>query len=338
MNSPRLKPYPEHFAQLNPDVGPYLQNGKGEAAFESMHRELDPVWSNCYEALRPGGFLLVNIGDATRALQGNFALYSNHARVVRFCLEAGFQALPGILWRKQTNAPNKFMGSGMLPAGAYITLEHEHILVFRKGAKRSFRDAESRARRLRSALFWEERNVWFSDVWFDIKGAKQGLPSAGERSRSAAFPLEFAHRLIHMFSVQGDTVLDPFAGTGTTSVACLGSGRHSVGFEIDSGLARMAQERARNSLAAINSINRRRLVAHSDFVQERQARGFAFEHQSGPYSFPVMTRQEKELVLTEVVSVQGEGSVSWSCTLGKMEPHDALPEMQSQIPKSVLRA
>ena len=78
-------------------------------------------------------------------------------------LELGFTALPCILWRKQTNAPNKLMGSGMLPAGAYVTLEYEYVLILRKGPKREFSRDEDKKRRLESVIFWEERNIWFSD-------------------------------------------------------------------------------------------------------------------------------------------------------------------------------
>jgi DNA modification methylase len=90
-------------------------------------------------------------------------------------LKLGFTNLPNILWRKQTNAPNKFMGSGMMPPGAYVTLEHEHILIFRNGGKRQFNSQKEKTNRRQSAFFWEERNQWFSDVWMDLKGARQKI-------------------------------------------------------------------------------------------------------------------------------------------------------------------
>ena len=121
----------------------------------------------------------------------------------------------------------------MLPAGAYVTLEHEYILILRKGTKREFNKAEERQNRRESAIFWEERNAWFSDVWMDVKGTGQELFKKATRSRSAAFPFEVAYRLINMFSVRGDTVLDPFLGTGTTTAAAMACGRHSLGFELD---------------------------------------------------------------------------------------------------------
>ena len=123
------------------------------------------------------------------------------------------------------------MGSGMLPAGAYVTYEHEYILIFRKGGKRLFGTEEEKARRRVSAYFWEERNVWFSDIWIDLKGAAQGLCNKSVRNRSGAYPLELAFRLICMYSLYGDLVFDPFLGTGTTTTAAIVTGRNSIGAE-----------------------------------------------------------------------------------------------------------
>ncbi|MFM6984985.1 MAG: DNA methyltransferase, partial [Chitinophagaceae bacterium] len=105
---------------------------KPNEVFELMHQELDKVWKECFRVLAEGGFLCINIGDATRTVNGNFKLYDNHSRIAQYCNSIGFNEMPCVLWRKETNAPNKFMGSGMLPCGAYVTLEHEYILIFRK--------------------------------------------------------------------------------------------------------------------------------------------------------------------------------------------------------------
>ena len=128
------------------------------------------------------------------------------------------------------------MGSGMLPAGAYVTLEHEYILILRKGSKREFKlDAQKQNRR-ESAFFWEERNAWFSDVWMDLKGTSQNLGNRTARLRSAAFPFDLPYRLLNMFSVKGDTVVDPFLGIGTTMWAAMAAGRNCIGYEIEARL------------------------------------------------------------------------------------------------------
>lgn len=90
-----------------------------------MHHELDKVWEECYRGLKEGAFMCINIGNATRTVGGTFSLYSNHVRIIQSCERLDMVALPGILWKKATNAPNKFMRSGMLPCGAYVTLEHK---------------------------------------------------------------------------------------------------------------------------------------------------------------------------------------------------------------------
>ena len=86
---------------------------------------------------------------------GNFCLFSNHSRILSFLSKLGFTFLPDILWRKETNAPNKFMGSGMLPVSAYVTYEHEYILIVRKGKKRDFTALDEKKLRKESAFFWK---------------------------------------------------------------------------------------------------------------------------------------------------------------------------------------
>ena len=277
-------------AQLSPAAGAALAREDGPAAFQAVHQELDRVWAGCFRVLKPGGIAAINIGDATRTLAGEFALYSNHSRILQAATALGFTVLPDILWRKPTNAPNKFMGSGMLPGGAYVTYEHEYILILRKGGKRAFTGQEEKERRRQSAYFWEERNQWFSDLWVDLPGVGQGVQAA--RKRSAAFPFEVPWRLIQMYTAQGDAVLDPFLGTGTSMVAAMASGRHSHGVEIDPSLLPVVEEGLRDAVALGNDRTDRRLVAHTAFVAERRA-GLA--HHNAHYDQPVMTAQEAEL-------------------------------------------
>jgi hypothetical protein len=186
----------------------------------------------------------------------------------------------------------------MLPAGAYVTLEHEYILILRKGGKRVFSKPADKLNRRRSALFWEERNAWFSDIWFDIKGTTQALGDTASRKRSAAFPFELPFRLIHMYSVKEDLVLDPFLGTGTTMAAAMLGARNSVGYEMDPGLGPEISGMTDNLVAFADEQIRQRLVRHITFVKERLAAKGPLKHENVHYGFPVMTSQEKELLLT----------------------------------------
>lgn len=294
---PMIQMWDDLFVGLNPKIGSALAEGRGQQAFDMMHHELDRVWEQILRLLRPGGIACINVGDATRKLGNVFGLYANHARIIESMVRLGLTTLPVILWRKPTNAPNKFMGSGMYPPGAYVTLEHEHILIFRKGVLRSFRDEIEIQNRRESAYFWEERNTWFSDVWLNLPGSGQNLAPGHSRRRSAAFPFEIPYRLINMFSVKGDTVLDPFAGTGTSMAAAAMAGRNSIGVEIDAGLKAVVgvnvSAAVRESARAIES----RLCCHQDFIHHKQESGFRFKYDNRHYHFPVMTRQETDLLI-----------------------------------------
>ncbi len=310
---PMIEMWDEAFAAMSPEVGTALAAGDGKASFESMHAELDKVWRKVAAALRPGGFVCVNIGDATRSISGRFQLFSNHARVISAFLSLSFDVLPTILWRKPTNAPNKFMGSGMLPAGAYVTLEHEHILIFRKGGKRTFASAAERKNRAESAFFWEERNEWFSDVW-DFRGIRQNLAVSPSRARSAAFPFELAYRLVNMYSVYGDTVLDPFLGTGTTMVAAIASGRNSVGVELEPDFLPLIKNSIKTCPSMVNMRIHRRFSDHLDFIADRSASGKEVKHVNANHQCPVMTRQEVELRMRKVDSLSWKSATEAEST------------------------
>ena len=201
--------------------------------YDLMHENLAQVWREVYRVLVDGGLACINIGDATRSIGGVFRLFPNHSRVIEHCERIGFITLPYILWKKPTTKPmykgkGAFLGSGMLPPNAYVTLDCEFILIFRKGSPRPFKPHDPM--RYRSRYSKEERDRWFTQIW-DIVGVKQSL-SEVER-RAAAFPEEIPRRLIRMFSIIGDTVLDPFLGTGTTTKIAIEEGRNSIGYEID---------------------------------------------------------------------------------------------------------
>ena len=199
----------------------------GATEYPAMIRVLAEAWAECHRVLVPGGLLVVNIGDALRSIDGEFRLWPNSAETIVSAARLGFVPLPYVLWKKPTNRPNAFLGSGFLPPNAYVTVDCEFVLPFRKGSLRKFPAHD--ARRGESRFSRAERDRWFSQVWSDIRGVRQDSP----RGRSAAFPAELAERLVRMFSVVGDTVLDPFAGTGTTLWAAAKWGRNAVGVERD---------------------------------------------------------------------------------------------------------
>ena len=217
-----------------------LFHEQGADDFARMHDVLEAAWSTARRVLIPGGLLAVNVGDALRSTGGQFRLWPNQAEITRRAVGVGFSPLPYILWKKPTNKPNAFLGSGFLPPNAYVTLDCEFILLFRKGALRRFPPHDPS--RAASRLSRSERDRWFSQVWTDVRGSRQGPRGR----RTGAFPSEIPRRLIRMFSVEGDTVLDPFAGTGTTLWEAVQLGRSAIGAERDEGLYRALVERARS--------------------------------------------------------------------------------------------
>lgn len=213
--------------------------------YDLMHRNLEMVWREVYRVLIPGGIACINIGDATRTIKGRFRIFPNHARTIEIFEKIGFVTLPYILWKKPTTKPRyrgkgAFLGSGMLPPNAYITLDCEYILIFRKGEPRKFKPHDPL--RYASKYTKNERNKWFTQIW-DVAGIRQDAPLI-ER-RVAAFPEEIPRRLIRMFSIIGDTVLDPFLGSGTTMKAAIDLARNSIGYEIDGSLLPLIKEKIR---------------------------------------------------------------------------------------------
>jgi DNA modification methylase len=299
---PMIEMWDDLFAELNPDIEDLVARGDGGAAFDAMHDALDPVWDELSRVLVEGGIAAVNVGDATRSVGDGFQLYPNRAELITRFRERGFDLLPDVLWRKPVNSLTKFMGSGMVPPNAYTTLEHEYVLLFRNGSgSRSFDPGADH--RYESAYFWEERNDWFSDLWTDVQGEGQQLDHDELRTRSAAFPFEVPYRLVNMYSVYGDTVLDPFWGTGTTSLAAMVAGRNSAGYELSRAFREVFDDRLAEIEAFADRTNRKRLADHREFAADADL-GYEAEN----YDFGVKTKQEKQLQLYTVEDYRRDGN------------------------------
>ncbi|MEJ2276570.1 MAG: site-specific DNA-methyltransferase [Candidatus Lokiarchaeota archaeon] len=268
---PMIELWDSIFSNFNEHIKLSLKKENGKKTFNLMHIELNKVWNEVKRVLKSGGICCINVGDATRKMGKTFQLYSNHVEITKFYLNNGFIQLPSIIWRKPTNSPTKFLGSGMVPPNAYITLEHEHILIFRKG-KSKVKFKPQFKPRYNSAYFWEERNKWFSDIWTDIQGISQNIENWDEqysnmRERSAAFSFKIPYRLINMFSIHGDTILDPFWGTGTTSLAAMVLARNSVGYEINSEFMDVFMNRMKEIKSLSKKIEKYRQKENSFIVK-----------------------------------------------------------------------
>jgi site-specific DNA-methyltransferase (cytosine-N4-specific) len=240
---PMIQMWDNLFIDADPRIGALWRkleaDGEDEAVaqiYDAMHIYLGEVWRETHRVLLDGGIACINIGDATRTINGKFKLFPNHARILEICEKIGFTTLPYILWKKPTTKPTykgkgAFLGSGFLPPNAYVTLDCEFILLFRKGNLRKFPPKDPQ--RYDSSFTKPQRDEWFSQIWA-VKGTRQ--TSNELVRRTAAYPDEIADRLIKMFSIKGDTILDPFLGSGTTTRVAMQNERNSIGYELDSNL------------------------------------------------------------------------------------------------------
>lgn len=197
------------------------------ADYEEFNDELAKVWGHCHRVLVPGGRLVINVGDIclSRRKYGRHVVFPLHATIQERCRELGFDNLAPIVWYKIGNANFEAGGGGFLgkpyEPGAVMKNDVEWVLFQRKGG--GYRSPSLAARAL-SVIPAPRHREWFQQVWT--------LGGASTKNHPAPFPLTFAERLVRMFSFAGDTVLDPFSGTGTTSAACLRWGRDSIGVEV----------------------------------------------------------------------------------------------------------
>lgn len=210
--------------------------------------ELDRVWRRCYDLLVPGGRMCVVVGDVclSRREAGRHYVLPLHADITVRCRAIGFDYLTPILWSKIANATTevggttRFLGKPYEPNGI-IKNDIEYILLLRKAG--GYRKP-SHFQRALSILDPEEHETGYRSVWTDIPGENR------KRGHPAPFPEALAHRLIGLFSFVGDTVLDPFWGTGSTTCAAIRAVRSSIGFEIEPSYILMGRER----LAQVDAI------------------------------------------------------------------------------------
>ncbi len=211
-------------------------------SYEVFLQELDKVWAECARVLVPGGRICCVVGDVClpRKREGRHYVMPLHADIQVRMRSIGLDCLTPILWFKIANGVTEAKGNGAgfygkpYQPGAIIKNDVEYILFFRKGGE--YRSPTPVQKTL-SMLSKEEMRSWLRSAWTDIKGesTRNGHP--------APYPVTLAERLIRLFSFAGDTVLDPFAGTGTTSVAAMNTGRKSIASDIESKYVSLATAR-----------------------------------------------------------------------------------------------
>ncbi len=214
----------------NPDQIGHIED------YESFLNEIRLVWEHVFRILVPGGRLVCVVGDVcvSRRKFGRHLVFPLHADICVLCRKIGFDNLNPIIWHKIANASfevengSKFLGKPYEP-NAIIKNDMEFILMQRKPS--GYRKPTEEQRKL-SKIDKKDFDTWFQQIWH--------ITGASTRNHPAPFPLELATRLVRMFSFCGDTILDPFCGTGTTMVASLKYGRNSIGIDIEPEYCRMA--------------------------------------------------------------------------------------------------
>jgi len=215
--------------------------------YEEFLGELDKVWREVYRLLVPGGRLVCVVGDVcvSRRSFGRHMVFPLHSDICVLCRKIGFDNLNPIIWHKIANATlevengSKFLGKPYEP-NAIVKNDIEFILMQRKPG--GYRKPTPRQRES-SRIDKEDFHLWFRQIWM--------LGGASARHHPAPFPLSLATRLVRMFSFTGDTVLDPFCGTGTTMVAAMQSGRNSIGVEIDAAYCQQAALRLQSESSSL---------------------------------------------------------------------------------------
>jgi DNA modification methylase len=209
------------------DYGTNAQIGYHES-YESYINNLNLVWKECYRVLHPGCRLCINIGDqfARSVYYGRYKVIPIRTEITKFCETIGFDYMGAIIWQKVTTTNTTggatIMGSFPYPRNGILKLDYEFILLFKKQGNSP---KPTREQKELSAISKEDWNTYFSGHWY-FAGAKQ-------EEHMAMFPEELPARLIKMFAFVGDTVLDPFLGSGTTSMAARNLTRNSIGLEIN---------------------------------------------------------------------------------------------------------
>jgi DNA modification methylase len=214
----------------NPDQLGHIQD------YEAFLFELEKVWRHVYRVLVPGGRLVCVVGDVCVARRnfGRHLVFPLHSDISVICRRIGFDNLNPIIWHKIANASyevengSKFLGKPYEP-NAIVKNDIEFILMQRKPG--GYRKPTIKQRE-ESRIGKEDFDRWFQQIW--------NITGASTKQHPAPFPMELATRLVRMFSFTGDTVLDPFCGSGTTMIAAFRTGRNSIGIEIDPEYCRMA--------------------------------------------------------------------------------------------------
>ncbi|MBQ9493549.1 MAG: site-specific DNA-methyltransferase [Oscillibacter sp.] len=247
--------------------------------YESYINHLNLVWLECYRVLSDGCRMCVNIGDqfARSAYYGRYKVIPIRSEIIRFCETLGMDYMGAVIWRKttsmHTSGGGAVMGSFPYPRNGILKMDYEFILLFKKPGQAPKPTAEQKQR---SAMTKDEWNVYFASHWT--------FPGVRQSGHLAMFPEELPKRLIRMFSFEGETVLDPFLGSGTTSLAARRLHRNSIGYEINPAYEPLIREKLTGAEAD----------ASGDRITFTEDTGRSYSLDALPYRFHDPHRMERK--------------------------------------------
>lgn len=251
-----------HLAVTSPPYWQLKDYGSNEQigyydSYESYINNLNLVWAECYRVLHPGCRLMINIGDqfARAVYYGRYKIIPIRTEIIKFCETIGFDYMGAIIWQKKTTMNTTggatVMGSYPFPRNGIVEIDYEFILIFKKPGKAP---KVSKERKEESRISKEKWKEYFLGHWY-FNGARQD-------NHIAMFPVELPKRAIEMFTFVGDTVLDPFLGSGTTSLAAMSCNRNSIGYEINKEFLPTIKEKL--------NVNKNTLFQDQEFVLKHQ--------------------------------------------------------------------
>lgn len=280
-NMSELKDESVHLVVTSPPYWQLKDYGNGNQigfndSYEDYINNLNLVWKECYRVLHNGCRLCVNIGDqfARSVYYGRYKIIPIREEIIRFCETIGFDYMGAIIWQKVTTCNTTggatIMGSFPYPRNGIIKLDYEFILIFKKLGDTP---KVSREIKEKSKLTTEEWNEYFYGHW--------NFPSERQDKHLAMFPEELPKRLVKMFSFVGDTVLDPFVGSGTTCLAAKNLNRNSVGYEINKDFLPAIKGKIKGDINVVK--------------QEKTGMDFKKEIQKLPYAFKDPVKFDKKI-------------------------------------------
>ena len=251
-------------------------------SYEDYINNLNLVWKECDRVLADGCRLCINIGDqfARSVYYGRYKVIPIRTEIIRFCESLGMDYMGAIIWQKtttmNTSGGGAIMGSFPYPRNGILKMDYEFILLFKKLGNAPKPTKEQKEQ---SAMTKEEWGQYFSSHW-NFNGVKQ-------TGHIAMFPEELPKRLIKMFSFVGETVFDPFAGSGTTSLAAKNLGRNSISYEINKEFAPLIKEKLCSNQLVLGDESR--VV----FCEDKKGKSCSFEQL--PYIFHDPHKMDKKI-------------------------------------------